>query len=182
MSISIGKININFSVIPTGEPTHIWVGDNSDWRGAENLPAVIEITPPGASTPISHTFQKYKLNIFQSVNLSMSCLSVCGEQTYTKIPDGIWKFTVKSGYEDIEKTRYYLKTDNMRIELDKIYIKVGLEYSKDDKQFRRDMSDIEFLLRTAESHTRLGDFYKGHRDFEGANSILDKYIECKNCI
>lgn len=182
MSISIGKININFSVIPTGEPTHIWVGDNSDWRGAENLPSVIEITPPGAVNSVSHTFQKYKLNIFQSVNLGMSCLAVCTEQNYTPLPDGIWQFTVKSGYEDIEKTRYYLKTDNLRLELDKIYTKVGLEYSKDDRQFRKDMSDMEFLLITAEAFTRQGDFYKGQRNFLEVRAILDKYTECKNCI
>lgn len=180
--MDIGKININFSIIPTGEPRYLWIGDNSDWRGAENLPAVIEITPPGASTPISHTFQKYKLNIFQSVNLAMSCISICEEQRYEPLPDGIWQLTVKSGYEEIEKTRYYLKTDNIRLELDKIYTKVGLEYSKDDKVFRKDMSDMEFLLRTAEAFAKVGNFYKSQRSFEEVRTILDKYTECKNCI
>ena len=180
--MEIGKISINFSIIPTGEPTHIWVGDNSDWRGAENLPSVIEITPPGASNPISHTFQKYKLNIFQSVNLAMSCLTICDEQNYEPLSDGVWQFTVKSGYEGIEKTRYYLKTDNIRLELDKIYTRVGLEYDKNDKQFRKDMSDIEFLLRTAEAFAKVGDFYKSQRNFKEVRTLLDKYSECKNCI
>lgn len=180
--MDIGAVDINFSIIPTGEPTHIWVGDNSVWRGAENLPSVIEITPPGALNPIINTFQKYKLNIFQSVNLGLSCLATCTDQSYQSLSDGVWKFTVKSGYEGVEKTRYYLKTDKIRLELDKIYAKVGLEYNKEHKQFRRDMADMEFLLLVSSSHARLGDFYKSQRDFDEARSILDKYIECKNCI
>ena len=177
--MEIGSINIDFSIISTGEPKYIWVGDNSRWYSAENLPSVIEITPPGAISPIIHTFQKYKLNIFQSVNLSMSCLAVCTEQNYTPLPDGIWQFTVKSGYEDIEKTRYYLKTDRFTVEFYKEWINTGLDYT-DTKDKRYDaLLDCKKHLISAEAYTLEGNFTKANREFQEAQKKFNKIRKCQ---
>lgn len=177
-----GKLIIDFEVYNSYNPQTLIVGDHSYWKNAENLPAYLLVTPPGSKTPISNVFKKHRLNIFQSVNLGLSCLTECDEQKYEDLNDGIWTFVLKSGYEGFEKTRYYLKTDRTVLELDKIYIKAGLEYNKEYKQLRSDLSDIEFLLRTAEARTRSGDWVNASRDFDEAKSILKKYQECKDCL
>lgn len=182
MSIDIGTINVDFTVLPDFDPTLLIVGDISKWYGAENLPATISITPPGSIKPIVETFQKHKLNIFNSNTLGLSCLIECEEQRYDDLSDGVWTILVKSGYTGIEKTRYFLKTDIFVREIDEIYIRAGLEYDMNDKQIRKDLRDMEFLKRTAEANCRRGDFYKADRDFSQAQELLSKYKECKNCI
>lgn len=180
--MQIGKIIIDFEVVPTFNPIHLIVDDVSNWSNAENLPSTISICPPGSTKSINHTFQKHKRNIFHSVNLSMQCLVECSEQDYQPLPDGIWTITVRSGYEGLEKIRYYLKTDQIRNTIDEVYIRTGLEFDKNNERFRDDLSDIEFLLRTAEAFTRNGDWVKADRDFTQAQELLTKYKNCKNCI
>lgn len=180
--MEIGKVIVNFTVIPDYEPTTLIVGDLSEWKSAENLPATICITPPGSTKPINTVFQKHRLNIFNSINLGLSCVSTCGEQTYVDLLDGIWKLTLLSGYEGIEKTVYYLKTDRFQLELDKIYVRSGLEFDRNKKQFREDLQDLHFLVNAAHAQVRVGDYAKANRDFIQAQTILKKYIDCKDCL
>jgi hypothetical protein len=180
--MKIGKIIIDFEVTPTFNPAKLIVDDSSSWSNAENLPSTISIIPPGSVRPINSVFAKYRRNIFNSVNLGLSCLAECDEQKYEDLLDGVWTINVKSGFEGLEKTRYYLKTDKFRYELDNIYIRTGLEFDKNNKKFRDDLSDIEFLLRVSEAHTRNGDIVKADRDFTQAQQLLEKYKNCKNCI
>lgn len=180
--MEIGKINIDFEIIPTYNPQKLWIADSSLWLGAENLASTICIISPGSKKAVNIAFQKHKINIFHSLNLGLSCLIECEEQKYANLPDGIWTISVKSGYTGVDKKRYYLKTDVIRIKLDEIYIKAGLEYDKNSKRIREDLMDIEFLLRTAEAFARRGDFVKANRDYTVASELIDKYINCKNCI
>ncbi len=180
--MEIGKIDINFTVIPDYDPRTLIVGDLSMWRGAENLPATICIIPPGSKKAINTNFQKHRLNIFNSVNLGLSCLKECSEQEYEDLSDGLWTLTLKSGYEGLEKTIYYLKTDRFQLELDRIYIRAGLEFDKNKKQFREDLQDLHFLVNTAHAQVRRGDHSKASRDFRAAQAILKRYIDCKDCL
>jgi hypothetical protein len=180
--MEVGKIIIDFEVAPTFNPTKLIVDDSSNWSNAENLPSTISITPPGSIRPINSVFAKYRRNIFNSVNLGLSCLTECDNQNYEDLLDGIWTINVKSGFEGLEKTRYYLKNDIFRLDLDGVYIRTGLEFDKSNKRFRDDLSDIEFLLRVAEAHTRNGDIVKADRDFTQAQYLLGKYKNCKDCI
>ncbi len=180
--MDIGKININFTIISDYDPATLIVGDLSDWKGAENLPATMCITPPGSSKAISNTFQKHRLNIFTSINLGLNCFNEFEEQTLEDLPDGVWTLKLLSGYEDIEKTLYYLKTDRFQLELDKIYVRAGLDFDKEQKQFREDLQDIHFLINSAHAWIRQGDFSKSSRDFTQAQVTLRRYIDCKNCL
>lgn len=178
----IDKIEIDFLVITDYDPKLIIIGDISNWYNAENKPATICITPPGGTKSINNTFAKHKFNIFNSINLGLDCLLECEDQEKGDLSDGIYTITVKSGFIGVDKTRYLLKTDKFRNELDKVYIKNSLEYSKDDIKFREDLSDIEFLIKTSEAWTRQGNFVNGSRDFLEAQNLLRKYSDCKNCL
>lgn len=178
----IDKIEVDFLIITDHDPKLIVVGDISNWYNAENQPATICITPPGGTKSINNTFMKHKLNIFNSVNLGLDCLVECSDQDKNDLQDGIYTITVKSGFIGVDKTRYLLKTDRFKLELDKVYIKAGLEYDKNDAKFREDLLEIEFLLRTAEAWTRQGNLTKASRDFAEAQKLLIKYTDCKNCL
>lgn len=180
--MEISNINIDFEVIPTNNPKRLWITDCSDWSVAENKASIISITPPGSNTAINNTFVKHNLNVFHSVNLLLSCLAECKEQIYQDLPDGIYTIKLSSAFTNIDKTRYFLKTDLTQLRLDEVYIKAGLEYDKSSKSFREDLQDIEFLLRTASAHTRNSDVFKANRDFSLAQELLSKYISCKNCL
>lgn len=180
--MNIGKIIVNFTVIPDYEPSTLIIGDLSVWKGAENLPSTICITPPGSKKSINNVFQKHRLNIFNSVNLGLSCVKECEEQTYTDLSDGIWTITLLSGYEGLEKTVYYLKTDRFQLEIDKAYTRAGLEFDKEQKQFREDMQDVHFLSNSAHAWVRQGDFAKANRDFIEAQTVLKKWIDCSDCL
>jgi hypothetical protein len=172
----IGTVKIDFTIIPDSSPDILIVGDMSTWAVAENKQSTILITPPGSTKAISNTFMKHKLNIFNSENLGLSCPQGEGTHDYTNLQDGIWTINLQSSLEGLEKTRYYLKADQFRMELDKIYIRTGLEYDMNNKKFREDLQDIEFLARTAGAHARNGDFYKANRDFSEARRLVNSYL------
>ena len=177
--MTVGKININFSTF-SNSPLHIAIMDLSEWLYSEALPAYLLITIPGSKKPKTYTFKKFKTNIFNSHNLGLSCLSGdCTEEHYVDLPDGLYTICLKSGYENIEDTHYYLKTDRFNIEYSKVMIKDGIEYNKDFIEY---MMQVKFLVEVAKSHAMLGDFVKAQRFFEDAKKKLRKYVECKNCI
>ena len=155
--------------------------DLSDWVYSENLPSYISILVPGSKKHKTYPFKKFKTNIFNSHNLGVSCFKGdCTEENYVDVPDGIYTICVKSGYENIEKTHYYLKTNRFEIEYSKVLIKHGTEDV--DQKFIEVMVRIKYVLDVAKSHTMYGDFVKANRYFQEAKSILKKYVECTNCI
>jgi hypothetical protein len=60
------------------------------------------------------------------------------------------------------------------MELDKIYIRTGLEYDMNNKKFRKTYKT--YLARTAGAHARNGDFYKANRDFSEARRLVNLYL------
>jgi hypothetical protein len=182
MADIVGQIKIDFDVIQSTTQT-LWIGDSSDWVYSENLPALVEITLPGSKKALAFSFKKKAINSFNSHNLGITCLhGDCTEEVYGDIPDGIYTICVKSGFEGFEKTRYYLKTDRTELELSKVVVKHGFEYSKNDKDFRNKIYDIDWLIKVAKSHAKLGDFVKANRFLQGARDILRTLSDCKDCI
>lgn len=177
----IGDINIDFS-IHSDSPRYLYVSDLSEWVYAENQPSYILITLPGSKRQKKFTFNKKKINIFNSHNLGLSCLAGdCKEETYIDLPDGIYTVCVKSNYEGIDKTKFYLKTDRFEVEYSKVMIKYELEEFT-GKEFIEYMIEVKFLLGVAKSHAKLGDFVKASRFFEESKKMLRKYVECNNCL
>jgi hypothetical protein len=111
----------------------------------------------------------------------LSCLAECEEQSYQDLSDGIWKICVKSAYEGIEKTRYYLKTDIFRIEWYKEFSSKGLEYVNTNDPIYDALYDAEKHLTTAEAFMLDGDFTKANREFQEAQKKFNKIRTCKNC-
>lgn len=177
---TIGKINIEFAISSTS-PLHLSVTDLSDWVYSEALSSYVTILIPGSKKPKTYTFKKFKTNIFNSHNLGLSCLSGdCSEENYVDTPDGIYTICLKSGYEDIEKTKFYLKTDRFEVEYNKVLVKYGIDGV--DQNFINLMVKIKYVLDVAKSHAMLGDFVKSDRYFQESKKLLKRFVECKNCL
>lgn len=180
--MEVGVINIDFDIF-SHKPNQLIVGDNSEWVYSENLPSYILITLPGSRKQKEFIFKKKALNRFNSHNLGLSCLKGnCEEEEYVNLPDGIYTICVKSGYEDIMETKFFLKTDIFKQELSKVLIKSDLEYSEKNKDFLTEILYTKSFLSVAEAHAYEGDFVKAQRFFEEAKNKLKKMVECKNCI
>ena len=178
----IGKISIEFDIMST-RPKNLVVADSSEWFYSENLPAYITVTLPGSKKLKTFPFKKNALNRFNSHLLGLSCLSNdCGDEVFLNLPDGIYTICVKSGYEGIENTKFYLKTDLFKQEFAKVMVKYDLEYKQEGRIFLEEMMFIKGLLSVAEAHAHEGDFVKAQRFFEEAKKFLKKRVECKNCI
>jgi hypothetical protein len=178
----VGNIVIDFDVMST-RPKNLIVADSSEWIYAENLPAYMLITIPGSKKVKTFPFKKNSLNRLNSHLLGLSCLTnTCEEEVYINLPDGIYTICIKSGYEGIENTKFYLKTDMFKQELAKVMVKYGLEYTDQSKKFLEEMMFIKGLVSVAEAHAYEGDFVKAQRFFEEAKGRLKDKVECKDCI
>ena len=176
----IGNININFEV-SSKSPLYLIVEDLSDWIYAENLPSYVLVTIPGSKKPKTFSFKKEKRNVFNSHNLGLSCFTNdCKDEVYVDLPDGIYTVCVKSGFEGIENTQYYLKTDRFEIEYGKVMVKYGIDNV--DQNFMDLMVKIKYTLEAAKYNTMLGDFVKANRYFQEAKKLLKRFVDCKDCI
>lgn len=181
MPQTIGSPKINF-LISSGDPKFLVVSDISEYFYATGRPTIINITTPGASAPVVHTLVQNSMATFNSHNLRLSCFhGNCNDQEYIDLPDGIYCIEIITSPDTFRKKKYYLKTDNMRVELAKIYVKVGVEYQSDDNKFLEWSAQIELMITVAESHAMLGELSEAQRFFKLAEGLLSKYQDCRNC-
>lgn len=159
-------------------PYYINVVDASDWGVIAGQPTIIEITLPGDSTPITHYFEQGKVNIFNSHNLGNDCVD-CGEVAKNTLPDGVYIIKVIGSPSTYNKELKYLKTDMLQMEVDKLYIDAYHNASRDNVLTR--MTEIEFLLKAAESHLRYDDEREARMIFEQAEKLVSKLRDCKTC-
>jgi len=150
--MEIGSIDIDFDVMST-RPSNLVVADSSDWKYSISLPSYLLIKMPGSKKFKTFPFKKNALNRLNSHLLGISCFKDdCGDEVFISIPDGIYTICVKSGYEGIENTKFYLKTDLFKQEFAKVMVKYDLEYKDDGKAFLDEMLFIKGILSVADAH------------------------------
>ena len=172
---TIGNIHVDFQVFETGNPRILSVADYSDWVYAENKPSYISIKLPGSTKYKTVSFKKHAVNNFNSHVLGLSCLKGdCTKETYVNLPDGIYTIKVLSGYEDIEKERYYLKTDVIDLEIAKALTQIGFDFTNETAKKIKPYQKIDQFLTVAKSWTKEGDFVKADRYFQEAVSLFNK--------
>lgn len=172
----VGQINIDFYVLEIGSPRILSIFDNSDWLYSENLPSYIAITLPGSKKQKTYSFKKNAINTLNSHNLGLNCLKGdCAEEVYVDLPDGIYTITLKSGYEDMEETKYYLKTDSFDLDFAETVHKNKNNY---DPVYINSMTQIKWIENVAKNEAKLGDFVESSKFFKEAQNMLKQYKEC----
>lgn len=173
--MSSSKVNIDFLV--QSSVYFLSICDLSEWGLIENEPAIIEITMPGYSTPITKYFDKKQLNVFNSRILEINCSGDCQEVENVSLPDGIYTIKVTGSPSTFNKEHHYLKSDMLEMEIDKIYI----DNRKKDKNFIDKLTDIEFSLKSASAHLRFDDIYMAGEMFSLAQDMVEELKNCTNC-
>jgi len=154
------KIDIDFYVLPTS-PKTIAVYDDSDWSYASKKISHIQIIPPGSKKCTTLTFRKNNINTINAKDLGLGC----GD-----LPDGIYEIKVLSNFEDIDKTKYYLKTDSLEFELSKKIIKIN-ELSNFGRKEQETVFQLKWLLEVAKSYIKEGNYQKAVQAYSSAKNL-----------
>lgn len=175
----VGKIRVNFYVFSEYAPEILLVGDNSNWLHIEDSPAVIDITLPGSTKPITFTYLKNGINSFNSHNLKVTCLKGdCTEEEFQPLPDGIYTITVKGSPSSFSKTKYHLKTDRLQQTIDKALIDLGFYFDKDKIKQRDELLNVKVMLMQAEAYIRREEIQEAKRFYDRAKLEIERINEC----
>jgi hypothetical protein len=169
-------IKIDFNI--TSNPYFIRVEDFSDWGVIEAQPSIIEIYLPGDTSPVTHYFDKGKTNVFDSINLIAQCQD-CSDVDRIPLSDGIYVIKVIGSPSTYNKELKFLKTDLMEMEIDKLFIE-NL-HCQNKESFKNQMTEIEFLLRSAEAHLRYDQEKMARMLYEQVERKVEKLKDCKTC-
>ena len=170
--MAVENIVVDFQVLHTSDPTKLLVCDTSIWAHIEDKPAIIEITLPNEKMVTHYLSPKNNVLTFNSSNLYLS------ESTNKALPDGIYKITIKGSPDTFRKTRSYIRMVKLQLDVDKLYLKEGLEVSDDIMELA---SKIEFMMRAADAAIRADQKQKAIKFYKEAKKLYDNYQNCIDC-
>lgn len=174
----MNKINLDFEVVSTNNPKTLRIADQSEWGILADRPAIIEIIPPGEENPYTYYLGKNQLNVFNSKTLG---INPGREGGFENLKDGIYDITIKGSPSSYSVNRKYLKTDSIRLNIDKVWARSTVLCDHEDDDTVEKIKEIEFLLVAAEANTRLGNFEEVKQLYEKAEKLLYVLNNCENC-
>ena len=120
--VNMNDIRLSFQVLETRDPKVLQVLDESEWGLLEDRKAIIEITTPGMSDPVTLFLGKNQVNTFTSLTLGLNCFNYddCNVK-YLDLPDGIYDIKIIGSPSTYNFSRKYLKTDLIRRRLDRLW-------------------------------------------------------------
>ncbi|MAX51403.1 MAG: hypothetical protein CMH22_06375 [Methylophaga sp.] len=165
------KIIVDFLVIPTNEPKYLVISDASYWGRITDTTTIVEIITPGSSKPVVHYFAQGKQNIFNSINLEVSV----DEDVKVDLPDGIYQITLKGSPDTYKKTRSYLKTDKIRLDIYKLYLNLSNDVNNWSEEELDYITRIEMLITKSEVFTIENKFKEANITYNQARMLVDEY-------
>lgn len=175
----MNNINLDFEVIGSYNPKTLRVADQSEWGILADRPAIIEIKRPGSEKVYTYYLGKNQLNVFNSKTLGVNPGAPANE--FVDIPDGIYDITIKGSPSSYSANRKYLKTDSMRLNIDKVWARAGILCEDEDDEIIEKIKEVEFVLTVAESSMRLGNFDTVQQLMDKAQHLIDVINDCKYC-
>jgi hypothetical protein len=173
--MAVENINIDFEVLKTGNPDKLIICDTSTWAHIENKPAIIEITLPTGKM-ITHQWGKKENNVFNTSNLYLSPTN-----TFKHLPDGVYKITLKGSPNTFNKTKDYIRTEKLQLEIDTLYILEGDNYQSISESVKHICKSADYMLNASESAMRLGEKKKAYQYYNEAKNIVEEFNKCKEC-
>jgi hypothetical protein len=172
------KVNIDFDI--KSDINYLKIIDLSDWSLIQNKPSIIEILVPGFSTPVTYYFDKGKTNVFNSINLVLQCPD-CLDEEPQALPDGVYIITVIGSPSSYTKEIKYLKTDELRMKIDKLYISKLKDNKKPSQDIIDKLLEFDFMINGAEAHLRYDMEKEAGALYQYILNNVEKTIECKTC-
>ena len=171
------NIKLDFEVVGTNSPKVLRVVDESEWGILANRPAVIEVKGPDMESAVSYYLGKNQLNIFTSVTLGYTC----DKYEYENLPDGVYEITIKGSPSTYTFTRHYLKTDILRLNIDKVWARTNVLCDYVDDDIIEKIKKVEYIVAVAEANMRLGNIETAEELIEKANKLLYIINNCADC-
>lgn len=176
-----GKVILDFQVIESKDPKILIVADSSMWKHIKDKPAIIEILIPGRHVPMVHYFQKESFNIFNSLTLSVNCISGCEGVEYVDLPDGIYTITIKGSPQNLFcKERKYLRDTELKLEISKIFFQLT-NVKEVNKQKLKMLREAEMLLKGASGAIAFNNVKESINNYTKAEELIDQIKNCKDC-
>lgn len=179
MSSEFTQIKIDFQVVDTDDPRYLFIADTSDWGGLEDEEVTLDIIVPGVQGPVTHFFDKYSINRYNSLLLGLTHVGEGGEFPETDLPDGIYEVILNGLEEHQFKRRVILRTTLLEIELDKLYINNVNECLDLEECFMKRIFEIEVILRASHANIRDGNECKAKELFDRARYLIDDLNGCR---
>lgn len=172
------KPNISFTV--DSDLYNIYVGDNSCWGIAEDLPAVIEITTPGRDKSVNKFFNnKGSIATYNSKCLCLDCGGDCNcKDKLEVLPDGVYHIKLKASPDSFYDEHYYLKIDSYQRIWDKAFIS-GI--NKGCTECKKELFEAKGYIEAAKASIRSQDVQGAVYFYKSAYRIADKMSKCKDC-
>ena len=175
----MNNIKLQFEILNTFNPKTLLVADQSEWGILGNRASIIEIKRPGSEDIYTYYLGKNQLNVFNSKTLGINPGKPADDMV--DLPDGIYDITIKGSPSSYSANRKYLKTDSMRLNIDKVWARAGVLCDDEDDDVIEKIKEIEFVLTVAESSMRLGNFDTVQQLMDKAKHLLDVINDCKYC-
>ena len=175
---SMNNIHLDFEVIITNNPKTLRIADQSEWGILADRPAIIEIVPPEDENKYVYYLGKNQLNVFNSKTLG---INPGRGNDFENLKDGIYDITIKGSPSSYSFNRKYLKTDLIRLNIDKIWARSTVLCDHEDDDVIDKIKEIEFLLAAAEANMRLGNFENVKQLYEKASKLIYVLNNCENC-
>lgn len=173
------NIKLDFEVVGTNNPKVLRVLDESEWGILASRPAVIEVQGPDMDSAVSYYLSKNQTNIFTSVTLGYNCDG--GGYEYNNLPDGVYKITIKGSPSEYQFTRHYLKTDILRLGIDKVWARTGILCEEVNEDLMEKIKKVEYIVAVAEANMRLGNVGTAEELIDKANKALYIINNCRDC-
>ena len=165
-------------VISTNNPKTLRIADQSEWGILADRPAIIEIVPPEDENKYVYYLGKNQLNVFNSKTLG---INPGRGNDFENLKDGIYDITIKGSPSSYSFNRKYLKTDLIRLNIDKVWARSTVLCDHEDDDIINKIKEIEFLLAAAEANMRLGNFENVKQLYEKASKLIYVLNNCENC-
>lgn len=175
----MNNIKLEFEVINTNNPKNLRIDDQSEWGILADRPAIINIKAPGRDEPVTHYLGKNQINMFNSMTLGINCDDP--DHKFINVPDGIYDIQIVGSPSTYHFERKYLKTDIMRLNLDKVWARAGILCDHEDDDLMEKIKEVEFVLAAAESNTRLGNTQEAEELFKKAEKLMYIINNCEDC-
>jgi len=161
---------LDFEIIKTDDPKKLIISDSSDWTGLGV--AQIEILLPDCLTPEVLTFNKNIINTFYFADLAL---------TVEELPDGMYTINLKDFETTVNLSKDYLRTANLRLEIDKLYLKCFNKYDFISEYFVESISNINLYLEAAYANVRNGDTKRAVSFYLKIRDKVDSFLRCNTC-
>lgn len=178
-TVNMSDIMLSFQVLETRDPKVLQVLDESKWGILADRKAIIEITVPGREEPVTFFVGKNMVNTFTSLTLGLNCMDYDKGIEYIDLPDGIYDIRITGSPSSYTFSRKYLRTDVIRREVDRLWIMADVLCESRDEQLIGKITEIEYLLASAEANVRLGIIKEAHKLLDRVNELV--YL-AKNCV